>query len=66
MQVGRHGQRVLGAVQVRAHDLDRALGLVGLEVRRHGGHPVAEEDVDVAVLERRKVTGTDSTVTLGS
>ena len=51
VQVGRHCERVLGAIQVRAHDLDRALGLVGLEVRRHGRHPVAEKDVDVAVLE---------------
>ncbi len=52
VQVGRHGQRVLGAVEVCAHDFDRSLGLVGREVRRHGGHPVAEEHVDVAVLER--------------
>ena len=52
IEIRRHGERVLRAVEVCAHDLDRTLGLVGPQVRGHRGHPVAEEYVDVAVLQR--------------
>jgi hypothetical protein len=47
----RHRQGVLGALQVDAEHLDRAVVPVGGDVAFHGRHPVAEEDVDVAVLQ---------------
>src|SRR3546814_10624867 len=50
-RVLRHRQGVLGAFQVGAQHLDRALFAVLGDVGLHGRHPVAEEDVDVAVLQ---------------
>jgi hypothetical protein len=62
--VGGHGQRVLGAGQIGAEHLDRAVGHIGPAVAFLGRHPVAQEHVDVLVLHRdAKVTGTASTVT---
>ena len=49
-QVLRHRQRVFGAGQVGLDVLDRPVLEIGRDVGLHGGHPVAEEDVDVLVL----------------
>jgi len=51
VQVGGHGKRVLRAFEVRPQDFHGAVGLVGRAVRCLCRHPVAEEHVDVAVLE---------------
>src|SRR3546814_3243717 len=45
-RVLRHRQGVLGAFQVGAQHLDRALFAILGDVGLHGRHPVAEEDVD--------------------
>src|SRR5690606_2388347 len=50
--VGGNGERVLGALQVDADVLDGLVLQIGLYVGFHGRHPVAQEDVDVLVLER--------------
>ena len=50
-RVLRHRQGVLGALQVDAEHLDRTLVAILGEIAFHGRHPVAEEDVDVAVLQ---------------
>ena len=50
-EVGRHGEGVLGALEVDADVLDRAVLEVGPDVGLHGRHPVAEEHVDVVVLQ---------------
>ena len=50
IQVLRHRQRVLRTVEVGANHLDTAVRLERGDVGFHGRHPVAEEDVDVAVL----------------
>ncbi len=52
VQIVGHAERVLGADQVVADDFDGAVVGVGLQDRCLRRHPVAEEDVDVAVLHR--------------
>jgi hypothetical protein len=44
---------VFRAFEVGVEHLDRLVLHIGLPVRLHGGHPVAEEDVDVLVLHGR-------------
>ena len=50
--VGRHRQGVLGAGEIVADDLHGAVCQVALAIGLHGGHPVAEEHVDVVILQR--------------
>ena len=49
--IGRDRQSVLGAFQVGAHDLDRLVFDIGADEGFHRRHPVAEEDVDVLLLQ---------------
>ena len=51
VEVGRHGEGVLRLGHVGAHDLDRTVVEVGLAIGLLRGHPVPEEDVDVAVAQ---------------
>ncbi|ENN87978.1 hypothetical protein RHSP_50177 [Rhizobium freirei PRF 81] len=46
------GERILGAFEIGADGFDRFVFRERLDVLGHGGHPVAEEDVDVLVLKR--------------
>ncbi len=58
VQVGRHGQRVLGAHQVGClQHLDVARLHEGLDDRRHGRVPVAQEHVDLLFLHAREDDG---------
>ena len=50
--IGRHDDAVTGTLKVLADRLDRALVCIFLDVGGHRRHPVAEEDVEVVVLER--------------
>jgi hypothetical protein len=50
--VGRNRQGVFGSRQVGADDVDRVVLEICLAVSFHGGHPVAEKDIDVFVLHR--------------
>ncbi len=54
LRIRRHGQRVLGAFKIRTNDDHRAVGVVGGPIGDLGRHPIAEEDVDVVVLDRRE------------
>jgi hypothetical protein len=51
VEIGRYGEGVLRLGHVGAHYLDRAVVEVGLAIGFLGGHPVAEEDIDVAVAQ---------------
>src|SRR3546814_15351799 len=53
----RHRQGVLGAFQVGPHRLHGAVLAVLGDVAFHGRHPVAEEDVDVAVRSEERRVG---------
>ena len=48
----RHDDAIARALEILADRLDRAVVGVGLHVVGHRRHPVAEEDVDVLVLQR--------------
>ena len=48
----RNDEAIARALEIGADVFDRLLVEIGLHVRRHRRHPVAEEDVDVLVLHR--------------
>jgi hypothetical protein len=52
--IGGNGQRVFRAGQIHANHLNGVTVQIGLSVRLHGGHPIAQEDIDVFVLHRRE------------
>jgi hypothetical protein len=46
-----HRERVLGTLEIDTQHLDRAVVTIRGQVTLHGRHPIAEKDVDVAVLQ---------------
>jgi hypothetical protein len=54
IRIGRHGEGVLGALEIGTDHHHGTVGEIGCAVGFLRGHPVAEEHIDVFVLHRRE------------
>ena len=51
VKIGRHRERIFGALEIDADDVHRLVLDEGLAVGLHGRHPVAEEHVDLLAVQ---------------